>query len=179
MMDEYYGNEEFYDEINRTENNIWPPSAIFFQSSSTFIINTDIENNIKSNLKNLYYLCPYCHEFPIINILNEKEMLIKCCEKNNYKKMFISDYIEKLKLNHSNFQEKYLKCKDCGKDNNYYYCQNCKKNICYKCKIKHNTHNLKVYNEIKKIKNIEYLYEKITRKKIEEIYIKKKRHKTR
>ena len=78
--------------------------------------------------------CPYVKsdnssEIPRIEFLNERTM------KYNNKIIDINSYLKEISKN--KFDYNYNKCEICHKKNNEYFCKNCSKNICEKCKITH------------------------------------------
>ena len=104
------------------------------------------------------YLCPKCHTFPVLQLLNEEYISYKCSctDIKGIKLLKIKDLFDKEKRymtfinesesdneidNYEKFNEKKgLKCinHNSSKNNEFrYYCRDCKENICKECVQNH------------------------------------------
>jgi len=99
--------------------------------------------------------CPDCNLISSLKFdyKEGKPFINYCCENNHNGDILLDDYVKKYN-NHSLLKEK---CQDCNKNQNevqgeFYYCQICKKFICYKCLLnhpsygKHNVINIRRYD---------------------------------
>ena len=89
--------------------------------------------------------CPKCNLICLLTLIkeNNKYYINYCCDNKHEGKIELKEYMNEYK-NYSISKEL---CKDCGisqKDKNeeFMYCSNCNKFICYDCIKKHKGHNL-------------------------------------
>ena len=94
-------------------------------------------------------ICSKCGEIPeILKVHTDNGKIDFNCKKCGKYEQLIDDFIDELS------SQKYFKeCKDCiqdGLENNYYYCFQCKKDICEKCKKKNHSGHSCIESEKKK-----------------------------
>ena len=125
---------------------------------------TEIEQNlwappIQKEVNDINYNCSDCSSLIEILEINEKDNTIKfkCLNEDNEKKMFIKEYLEKMKKYKNN------KIKDRSeKHNKKYksYCFECKHHLCKQC-LKSEIHKNKNHTNNKYLYDIEPTEEKI------------------
>ena len=92
------------EEMSSEQSNI--PSISMKETSTIYYNNIHmIKNNIRNNINNnnsdiinQSYRCKGCEKIPIIILLNEKEVKVRCCCKNNNNKIYnIKKYNKEIK----------------------------------------------------------------------------------
>ena len=103
---------------------------------SEHILSLSLSNISKSKFAEHYhFLCRFCNEVPVIKFVKRNKIKYEYkCEKESPRILLIKDifnyllYSDKIDIDLSK-----LKCIN-HKDEKYiFYCEKCKKNICYKC----------------------------------------------
>ena len=87
-------------------------------------------------------ICPKCSEQCRIKI-NDYFIELFDCKNNHNTKLNINEYKESQKINFADIKCGICNTKTIGHsyENIFYYCQNCKKNLCCLCKEKHNNNH--------------------------------------
>ena len=129
-------------------------------SISKIINNTDLERN-KMNIlvldkkdelnslliKSKDIICPKCKEYAKIDISDYK-ILLQCKNGHTSDNIFLNEYENTQKIDI--YKIICDECKTNNKGNSYknifYRCNGCKKNLCIKCKDKHNNENHNIIN---------------------------------
>ena len=95
-------------------------------------------------------ICPECGKYSLISIKNYKISLSNCQNKHNINNIPLDEFEKTQNINFSK-----ITCGICGlkKSNIFkyelYFCINCQKNICPRCRSKHNnSHSLINYDEM-------------------------------
>ena len=134
---------DFFNQIGNKENNNVIVSSITQKKSYN---NTNTNTNLYLEITNYNsYKCPFCNNIPKIIFINDNKIMINCCEKYQYKVIYINEFLDKFKEYIKNqktildYCQKCQKdpskpCKNCQKEK--FYCLECEKNLCEDCKKK-------------------------------------------
>ena len=111
------------------------------------------ENNEKYNddIKYSQIICPKCSENCKFNVKDYKINLYDCPNNHKIENILIEEFNQTQNIN-----ENKINCSDCkaslkinSEENEIYFCINCKKNMCEKCKLKHDKYHYLVNYEDK------------------------------
>ena len=107
-----------------------------------------LNNNIELN-KSPQIICPECKEIASIKVKNYK-ISIKCKNNHIIKNKFIKDFLDTQLIDESKITCEICKIKNIKNSYNkeFFFCFNCKKNICPLCKSNHDqNHNVITYGQ--------------------------------
>ena len=143
---------------------------------SEHILSLSLSNISKSKFAEHYhFLCRFCNEVPVIKFVKRNKIKYECkCEIESPRILLIKDifnyllYSDKIDIDLSK-----LKCIN-HKDEKYiFYCEKCKKNICYKCFedcIEHEKKIKTIAFDRKTINKSKYIIEKLEEQNKYDIY---------
>lgn len=112
----------------------------------------DIGNSCFSEIsfRENHYLCPNCHLFPRLFLINNQEKIniIISCKDSKKEEKSLEEYM-KYKITEGNIN-KYINCIYCNNNKPYMsYCINYKINMCQDCNNRHNQrHNIKIFEKL-------------------------------
>jgi len=145
------------------------PKLTSFNSNiySEHILSYSLSNISKSKFAEHYhFLCRFCNEVPVIKFIKRNIIKYECkCEKESPRILLIKDIFNYLFYsNEIDIDLSKLTCID-HKDEKYiFYCEKCKKNICYKCFedcIEHEKSIKPIAFDRKTINKSKYIIEKL------------------
>ena len=104
---------------------------------SQHISDLSFSNISKSKFAEHYhFLCKFCDEVPIIKFVKRNKIKYKCKCKKSPRLLLIKDIFDYLLYSEEiDIELSKLKCADHEDEKYIFYCEACKKNICYKCAI--------------------------------------------
>ena len=123
--------------------------------SNEGIMKVIVNKKYKENNKDIIerskdIICPQCKEPCRINMNNYKIKLYECSNGHINDEIKINDFLKTQDINISLIICDQCKIKNKGNtyNNEFYYCLNCKKNICVLCKSNHDSnHNIIKYDQ--------------------------------
>ena len=134
---------------------------------SQHISDLSFSNISKSKFAEHYhFLCKFCDEVPIIKFVKKNKIIYKCKCKKSPRLLLIKDIFDYLLYSDEiNFDSSKLKCADHEDEKYIFYCEECKKNICYKCAIincsEHNNRIKTLALDRKTINKSKYIIQKL------------------
>ena len=137
-------NEEF--SFNQCANNYDKSRKLM----NVIVFEMENQNEGKQKIiKSKYIICPKCHENAFLEIKNFKISIINCKNGHRTENLDIKEFENTQKIDISK-----IKCDYCQNtkfeaiDNKFFVCNSCGKNLCPKCKDKHEqTHKIQIYEE--------------------------------
>lgn len=122
---------EQYDETPKLNNSF--DSDIYSQH----ILNLSFSNISKSKFaEHFHFLCKKCSEVPVIKFVKRNRIKYECECKESPRILSIEEIFKYLLYSDEiDFDSSKLKCIDHEDEKYIFYCEKCKKNICYKCAI--------------------------------------------
>ena len=133
---------------------------------SQHISNLSFSNISKNKFAEHYhFLCKFCDEVPIIKFVKRNKIKYKCKCKKSPRLLLIKDIFDYLLYSDEiDIDLSKLKCADHEDEKYIFYCEVCKKNICYKCAfncIEHKNRINTVALDKKTINKSKYIIQKL------------------
>ena len=117
---------------------------------SIIVITKMFQKTEAAKIKAKQVICPICSENSRIKIENFKVNIFSCKNGHEIKDQFLSEYILTPEIDQTKIICQQCKQKDKGStfENQFFFCLNCKMNLCPLCKNKHdNSHNRINYDD--------------------------------
>ena len=141
----YLYKDEQIQNLNITMSELTSDKNIIIKASASNDLSTNVNNLVKSE----YVICPTCKESAILEEKDYKLKIYGCENGHINENILINQFNKTQEIDYSK-----IICQKCNKNNRYntlknefYYCDECKINLCPICKsIHNNNHRMINYN---------------------------------